>query len=231
MSTYILRAVHTAVFTTLFVAASSVNATMIDFTSQEWTGAIGTNNQSVTLWDITVESLANNGTLTYNGGKEVNDCKAGQALHGLACFGDGIGIGDDEITEGGLEKLKVTFAKPMDILDVHLLDLFGSENTGEMGIIMEGSTGLYSFKADPGNPLAGTGPSVAGGYWETGFSAKSVTSLTFYSSDDGFSDYSLARISAKEATSVPEIDAGHSSLALCLLAGLFAIFRERRLKK
>ena len=233
MRTQIIRAVKVVSGIAVLLAATSASAMVIDFTSQAWTTAIGTGKKTVTLGDVTVASVGTPaGNLTFNGGAERTDCQAGQSLHGLACFGDGIGIDDDEITQGMIEKIKVTFANAVDILDVHFLDLFGNEQTGETAVMVEANGVYTTFKALPGNPLALVGPSVAGGYWETGFKRSGVSSLTFLAPNDKFSDFALARIITQDAVvSAPEIDGAHTSLALCLLAGLFAVFRERRIKR
>jgi hypothetical protein len=105
-------------------------------------------------------------------------------------MGDGIGISNDEITQGGGQILTISFLSgPVDILDVHLLDLFATEQSGEIAII-NGTASAAS----------GGSANAAGGYWETGLGFTGVTSITLYGNNDRFSDYSLARIAYK----VPE---------------------------
>ncbi len=53
----------------------------------------------------------------------------------LDCSGDGIGIGDDEISLGANQSLTVTFDDgPVNIQAIHLLDLFAKEVTGEKAV-------------------------------------------------------------------------------------------------
>jgi hypothetical protein len=168
------------------LVSSSVHAGIIDFTSDDWSG-VGQNTMSeFTVGDIKLSSSV--GNLTFNDLDSGGCTAAGVA--GLACIGDGIGISNDEISQGGVQILTISFlGGPVDILDVHLLDLFAAENSGEIAII-NGTTSAAS----------GSAANTAGGYWETGLGFMGVTSISLSSPDDGFSDYSLARISYK----VPE---------------------------
>ena len=173
----------------LFIAliSSSVHAGIIDFTSNDWSG-IGQNVMSEFTFDG-VKLSSSGGNLTFNDSDSAGCSAAG--VPGLACMGDGIGISNDEITQGGNQILTVSFLSgPVDILDVHLLDLFATEQSGEIAIIN-------------GTPSAASGgpANTAGGYWETGLGFTGVTSITLSGNLlDSFSDYSLARISYK----VPE---------------------------
>ena len=181
---------------------------IIDFTSDDWSG-VGQNTMSeFTLGDIKLSSSA--GNLTFNDLDSGGCTAAGVA--GLACVGDGIGISNDEITQGGSQILTISFlGGPVDILDVHLLDLFANENSGEIAII-NGTPSAAAVSA----------ANTAGGYWETGLGFMGVTSISLSSPDDGFSDYALARIAYK----VPE----PTVIALFAVGLLGLGFARRRMR-
>jgi hypothetical protein len=173
----------------ILLASSSVHAGMIniiDFTSNDWSGVGQNVMDEFTFGDIKLSSSG--GNLTFNDPDSAG-CTAASVI-GLACMGDGIGISNDEITQGGGQILTISFLSgPVDILDVHLLDLFATEQSGEIAII-NGTASAAS----------GGSANAAGGYWETGLGFTGVTSITLYGNNDRFSDYSLARIAYK----VPE---------------------------
>ncbi|MBT8124229.1 MAG: PEP-CTERM sorting domain-containing protein [Gammaproteobacteria bacterium] len=178
----------TALF--LLLASSSVQAGMInviDFTGNDWTGVGQNVTDEFTFGDIKLSSSG--GNLTFNDSDSAG-CTAASVL-GLACIGDGIGISNDEITQGGGQVLTISFlGGPVDILDVHLLDLFATEQlSGEIAIINGTASAALDGSAN-----------AAGGYWATGLGFTGVTSITLSGNADKFSDYSLARIAYK----VPE---------------------------
>ena len=158
------------------LSSAPASASLIDFTdATPWAGANG--QTSFTSGEVTLSR--NLGRLTFN------DPTCGNNTVGLACEGDGIGISSwfdlfggtgDEIN--GLEILMLTFASAVNIVDVHLLDVFGGEKAqlsidrGETWTVFDGA----------GKP---------GGYTETGFSANNVTSLWLASVSNSAS---LARI-------------------------------------
>lgn len=208
------KTISRVLLTTIIMGfAVATQALVIDFTDNQWKSAISGN--SANIGDITL--TANAGNLTFNA-NDNSGCVAGISAHGLACDGDGIGINDDEITQGGVQSITITFASAVDILNIDVLDLFGNERTGETALIMEAG-GV----ATPIKPPSGNG-GVAGGYWETGFNMMGITELVLFSPDDGFSDYALARLDY-QAASVPE----PGPLALLGL-GLFGIATLRRRK-
>lgn len=162
-------------------------ASLIDFTDASWQTAIDAGDgYSATIGNVTIASTG--GKLTFNAGDN-GGCVAGQPGNGLACAGDGIGIRDDEITQGGYEKLTVSFLEPVDVTDIILLDLFGTERSGEIAVI-DGGT----YHALPGSN------EFPGGYFATGFSGTGIMSLVLTGYKDCFSDYALAAI---EVSPVP----------------------------
>ena len=103
----------TAILSLSLFISSYAEAVRVDFTDAAWGQAISDGNGvSATLGDITLTSIG--GNLTFNGGaSERNGCAAGASVHGLSCSGDGIGIRNDEITQGGSQSLLVTFSTPV----------------------------------------------------------------------------------------------------------------------
>ena len=113
-----------------FTFSMVAQATLIDFTDQSWKDAIGSGQTSATVGNVTLTSTS--GYLNFNGSSsERTGCQAGQPDNGLACLGDGIGISDDEITQRTSESITISFANSVNVDNIFLLDLFGTEGTGE----------------------------------------------------------------------------------------------------
>lgn len=174
---------------------------MVDFTGDTWSGVDGTNDHSNGT-DITLSSVG--GNMTFNSSDGAFGCGNTNKLNiisttGLDCSGDGIGISDDEISQGGSQSLTVTFDDgPVNIHAIHLLDLFAGESTGEIAVI-KWTAESYEAHALPGL-------FNEGGYWEVNFplvgglEMAGINSFVLSGLDDGFSDYALARI---EFSAVP----------------------------
>ena len=197
------KAIKTLIIGAIFVVpVSAAQAVVIDFTSNAWSGANGTSNH--TVGGVTLSS--GDDKMTFNEGVgEIAGCNAaGSGSTSLACNGDGIGITNDEITEGGNQTLTVAFDEdligPVNIKAIHLLDLFADERGGETAVISWGSETI--------NPKA-SGSHNPGGYWEVNFPYDNngnllimagIGSFTLTGFGDHFSDYALARI---EFSAVP----------------------------
>lgn len=204
----------------LSVLGTSANAIIIDFTDAAWRDAVQPDNtrQTATVNGVTVTAAPRGSFLTFNSSSsERAGCAAGQAIHGLACIGDGIGIRDDEVSQSGVQQLTIGFDGLVDILGIDVLDLFGNERDGETALMML-SGGITQSTRPPSGNLG-----VPGGYWHTPFSAMGVSSITLLAPNDGFSDFALARIEYR--VSVPE--PGTLSLIGAGLLGL-ALLRRRR---
>jgi len=165
----------------------SAQANLIDFTGADWEQAIiDGGGTTASIGNVTL--TANTGSLTFNR-NDSGGCKAGQPTNGLSCDGDGIGINNDEITQGGSQNITISFQQAVNITDILLLDLFSNESgrdvngdptVGEIAII----DGIEYF-----------GPNLLpGGFYETGFSGQAITSIVFSGNLDSFSDYAVAGI-------------------------------------
>lgn len=94
------------------------------------------------------------GNLTFNDGPEQAPGPIDGALFDLAGDGDGIGINNDEITNGGSgESLLITFDRSVKLSALAFLDLFLSKS---------GDTERAILSVDGGTPLSFIGQSVVG---------------------------------------------------------------------
>lgn len=169
-----------AVFAT---AESSALALSVDFTDGTWDAAQGTS--SYTSHPSNVDIAAYGGTISvnYDGGPSGDD--SGR---------DGLGINDDEITQGGTEKLKITFASAVTLNSVYITDLFkfeGPNGQSEVGwYSLNGSSTYTSFTS-----VGGTNGALTLNIFQSG-----VNYITFKSSNDTWSDFSVKGLNY----SVPE---------------------------
>lgn len=193
-------------FTTLAFSISA-QATLIDFTDSSWATAINSgSNATATIGNVTLS--ANTGYLTFNAGDNAG-CIAGKPTNGLACDGDGIGIYNDEISQGGSQQVSLNFSEVVNISNIFLLDLFSTEQTGEIAII-------------DGNEYYGDNL-LAGGFYAAGFTGQNITSIIFSGNLDSFSDYAIAGI---EISPVPL--PGAVVLFGTAILGFFGVSASRR---
>ncbi|MDX2225169.1 MAG: VPLPA-CTERM sorting domain-containing protein [Rhodospirillaceae bacterium] len=197
----------------------------IDLTNATPFSAVnGVSSFSTVIAGVTV-TLTSHGSgspkMTFNSGSSERqgclDGYAGSPAHNLACDGDGIGIGaDDEITEGGDEKLKITFSTPVDLRNIELLDLFNNATELEKALIsLDNGVTWNQFISN--NNL--------GGYYSTNLGGRSISRIIFKSYNDCVSDYAVARLTIYQAD-VPEPAA--AALFLVGLAGLKSMRRRAR---
>ena len=186
-----------------FAFAFSAQALVIDFTDELWSGANFRKSTTVSYGDldVTVASGTYFGphVLTFNSAEGAAlGCEAGQATHGLACDGGGLGVASftDIFLPGGafdqintFQWLTVSFSEAVDISGISFLDLYG--DFGEVAVVEDSQFGF--------GESVNVAASNVGGYWDTGYIAESVTSLSFSVREfDFLSDYSLASISVSE---------------------------------
>ncbi|MCB2107686.1 MAG: PEP-CTERM sorting domain-containing protein [Rhodobacteraceae bacterium] len=196
---------------------------LIDLTDpQPWSGANGKTSFSTVIGDLTVTLTAHgSGTpkMTFNSASgEASGCASGHngsPAHDLVCGGDGIGIGDDEITEGGTEQIHVTFSRPIHLVNIELLDLFNNNTEIEKALISLDNGATFSMFLSNDN---------LGGYYSTQLGGYAVSRIIFKAYNDAVSDYAVARL-AIYMNDVPE--PGATALFLFGLAGL-KVMRRRK---
>jgi hypothetical protein len=160
----------------------TVFAGSVNFTDGSWNGAHI--QSSFTTHASGIDLFATGGVLSVNfvGGPS-----------GDNTGNDGLGIGDDEITQGGSERLRVAFAAPVTLNTIKITDLFLKEGpTGQPEV------GKYSLNGGAFTAF----PSVGGsnGALTLNIFTPGITSIVFKSSNDHWSDYSVKGLTY----SVPE---------------------------
>lgn len=197
---------------------------LLDFTNPApWAGANNQTTFSTVVGGVTVTLTAignNSPKMSFNSSTDERaGCQSGIAagpMHGLTCGGDGIGIGDDdEITEGGVERLVVDFSRPVQVTNIELMDLFNNSSELERALIS--LNGGASFTQVTSN-------NALGGYYSTHLGSMSVARIIFKSYSDAVSDYAVARLSLV-INPAPE-----PASAALLLLGTLALPRLRRRK-
>jgi hypothetical protein len=166
-------------------AASTAFALSIDFTDGSWNGAQGLN--AFTTHSSNIDLFASGGALTVNymGGPS-----------GDNSGNDGLGINDDEITQGGTEMLRIAFLAPVTLNSIYLTDLFVNE--GSRG---QSEIGMYSLNG--GAFMSFTSVGAPNGALTLNIFKSDINSILFRSSNDSWSDYSVKGLTYK-TQSVPE---------------------------
>lgn len=194
----------------LFGAVPSSQAAVIDFTSAAtWGAAAGQTSFARTIDGVLVTVQSQNGLLTFNNGGDVNLLCG---LTGLSCGGDGLGVGDDEVTRGAslldtsLERLFVYFSTPVTITRLGFLDLFASNiisgdssNETAMWAVLQQGGGLAE------GSTVGTDATGILGYKQVNTNYTNVVGLQFFAVPPASnnSDFSVAKIEFNKV-GVPE---------------------------
>lgn len=167
-------------------------AAVLDFTN---TSGAGTPGKTSGSFKGTTYSLSSTGGgITFNGTHSGGTCAM------LNCGGDGLGVGDDEISARGGQSIRIDFGKALRIDKIFLLDLFATPggSPAEQAIVSYDG-GSVAIDADPGETPGGDS-----GLRIFAFNAPILTDyLEFRASDifglndgRGVNDFALAGISA-----------------------------------
>ena len=168
---------------------STAFALSINFTDGSWNGAQGqssftTHASGVDLY--AAPSPTAKITVNYIGGPSGDNS-------GM----DGLGINDDEITQGGTERLTIAFSAPVTLNSVYITDLFkfeGPNGQSEVGLYsLNGGTSFTSF----------TSVGAINGALTLNIFQSGISSIIFKSGNDTWSDFSVKGLTYN-TTSVPE---------------------------
>lgn len=212
MRSLLTRAACGAAVTLMLGMPQPTLAATIDFTNATaWAGLDGTSSYtSSILYDgvtVTVTSQGPSGALTFNSGV---DLLCGITTS-LSCQGNGIGIGDDEVTRGAslldssLERIYVSFSEAVNISQIGFLDLFGvnlltSDFAPELAMWTVTTTG-----GTVNGSAAGIDSLTTLGYRTADVNYSNVLSMMFYATNPAPSNTDFALASLKMSTTkVPE---------------------------
>lgn len=219
-----IKTVAVAAASVAFAVSAQAAPQLVDFTDgSKWSAANGLSSFTASYGDVDVTASSVGGNLSFNGGRDKNGCISGlnQNVHDLICDGDGLGIGNDEITQGGFQQITITFSTSVTLNDIEFLDLFNNSNESEEALVRL-NNGLFETH---------TSSNLTGGYHRTLETGPDITMVVLKSANDNHSDYALARISFTLnniqgfTTGVPA-----PSALLLMMPGLALIARRRRHK-
>lgn len=186
--------IRTSLFAVLAASVVSVTvgstafALSVNFTDGSWNGAQGQNSFTTHVSGIDLFAAPSPSarlTVNYIGGPSGDNS-------GM----DGLGINDDEITQGGSELLRIAFSAPVTLQSVMLTDLFLHE--GPNG---QSEVGMYSLNGGTFTSFA-SGGGINGALTLNIFQSN-INSILFKSSTDSWSDFSVKGLTY-QTHSVPE---------------------------
>jgi hypothetical protein len=174
----------------LAAVSASASAAILDFTNTAGAGAPGTLSGSFS--DTNYDLSAVGGSISFNGFQDGSTCAT------LACTGDGLGIGDDEVSIG--QVLRIDFDDALTIDRVFFLDLFTSVDGAEMELarvaFAGGSVDIFANPAE--RPVGDSGflAYVFASPITTDFLEFTAPDLALINDRLGVNDFALAGISS-----------------------------------
>ncbi|MBH0193075.1 MAG: PEP-CTERM sorting domain-containing protein, partial [Nitrospira sp.] len=162
------------------LGTSPAMALSINFTDGSWNGAHGQTSFTTHASGVDLAAAAP-GTISVNYINGPSGDNSGM---------DGLGIGDDEITQSSIEQLTITFDGHVTLESVYLTDLF--RNDGGLGMH---EIGLYSINGGntftPFTAAIGQVNGITNGERTLALNLSGVNSITFKANSDNYSDYSV----------------------------------------
>lgn len=174
--------------------ATGASAALLDFTEGLPGKTSGDLGGGVT-WNLTAVGGTISTGFAYDGGNFFKNTSNGTAItrnETFALDNDGVGIIDDEVTNGD-EALVLTFSKSIFLTAVHFLDLFiGDNGQVESAITYDADTNTMIVEAFANGNVAGYANKAVGGVG--GEAVKSIRFVPGPGKDDGSADFALAGI-------------------------------------
>lgn len=198
------------------VTAPVANALHVDFTDRGvW--ADGTLSKMIAP-DLTLTLSATGGAISFAQDFDGETCPAR-----LACDRDGLGIGDDEITDHTKtgQAILLAFSAPVLVSTLEFLDLFREPDTP----LEETEAAMVSFDGGPAFAVTASMPFADGGtgYRMSGFSPQRATEILLFADvgndKQNEADFALAAIEVQPVPLPPSIAFGLAGVIALLWVG------------